>query len=90
MERTTHSSPPPPPPPPFAVLRGHTQGVSVVRFLQQTAGPQRLVSGDVSGACCMWDVAARRTVATFQACGERQSVLEVCAPCTVTCDTLVT
>ena len=68
-------------PPPYTVLRGHSHEISVVRFIQCLEEPMRLITGDVSGFCNLWNVVTRRPVATFRACEEQQSALEVCSPC---------
>ena len=82
--------PPPLPPPPFTVLRGHRQEVAVVRFVPWAQSPLRLLSGDASGACLLWNVAARRPLASFQASRARQSVLEMCAPGTAADSAFIT
>lgn len=84
------AAPPPPPPPPFTVLRGHRQEVAVVRFVPWAQNPLQLLSGDVSGACLLWDVTTRHPLASFQANSARQSVLEMCAPGTAADSAIVT
>ena len=82
--------PPSQPPPPFTVLRGHSQEVTVARFVPWAQNPLRLLSGDASGACLLWNVTTRRPQASFQASPDRQAVLEMCAPGTAEDSTIIT
>ena len=78
------------PPPPYTILRGHGHEVSVVRFQPWAVEPMHLISGDVSGCCHFWNVLTRRSLVSFRACDEHQSVLEVCSPSPSAADTIIT
>ena len=61
-----------PAPYPFALLRGHADGVNCIEF---SASNELLISGDLSGRLCLWDLPRKHLLAQWD--GHDASVVSV-------------